>query len=161
MDNTKKRKKIILILFAIAVIVIFIVCDLVIISRRHKAVAPANEKAAASTSVVDKYKSAEEITSEKNNPSDESISYYNEGLRQFDQKKYNLALTNFSKAIEINSKKEEYYNKKSQTELNLGMDQAASDTIKLGLVNNPNSDLLKSRLDILQTNLSNSQDGVK
>ena len=83
--------------------------------------------------------------------------FYDAGIKLFNSKNYSGAIDQFAKAIEQYSKNPEYYSKKSQAENNLGQTKVAIDTINQGLVKNPDSDLLKTRLDILQKQWLGSQ----
>jgi|SRR3990167_4305892 len=76
--------------------------------------------------------------------------YYEQGVTKFTQKDYTKAITSIDKAIALDSHQPNYYNKKSQAQYNLGQKDKAIATVQEGLNKNPDSDLLKSRLDILQ-----------
>ena len=76
--------------------------------------------------------------------------YYGEGVVKFTQKDYTGAIASMDKAIALDSHQPNYYNKKSQAQYNLGQKDKAIATVQEGLNKNPDSDLLKSRLDILQ-----------
>lgn len=76
--------------------------------------------------------------------------YYQAGIEKFNDKDYEGAIKDIERAISLNNKVPDYYNKKSQAEYNLGQKDQAIATTQEGLKNNPDSELLKSRLDILQ-----------
>jgi tetratricopeptide (TPR) repeat protein len=82
--------------------------------------------------------------------------YYQAGVKKFSAKDYAGAVGDIKQAISLNNKVPDYYNKKSQAEYNLGQKDQALATVQEGLKTNPDSDLLKSRLDILQKSSFNS-----
>ena len=67
------------------------------------------------------------------------------------------AVIDFQQAISLDQKQPNYYNRKSQAEYNLGKKDQAIKTLEEGLINIPDSDLLKSRLDILTKDYVGSQ----
>lgn len=77
--------------------------------------------------------------------------YYNQGLVYTSQKQYEAAINSFTKAIEINPKEPDYYNKKAEAEVLVDRKQDAINTIKAGLVQNPNDTNLQNKLNILET----------
>lgn len=87
----------------------------------------------------------------QNTPTLSAEDYYNDGISKLNNKEYQSAIESFAKAIEFDTKKPEYYSKKSEAEVLAGKKAQAIETIKLGLVNNPGDVLLKNKLDILQT----------
>ena len=82
--------------------------------------------------------------------SNQAKQFYADGLALFDAQKYKEAIDKFTAAIKLDSKEPNYFSKKSQAEKNLGLNSEAISTIESGLKSNPDSDLLKTRLDILQ-----------
>jgi len=87
----------------------------------------------------------------------ESLVFYNEGVTLFNNKKYTEAIEKISQAVDLYQKDPQYYSKQSQAEKNLGQTETAINTVRKGLENNPDSDLLKTRLDILQKQWLGSQ----
>lgn len=85
-------------------------------------------------------------------------SFYETGLNYFNNKEYNSAITEFDKAIGKDKLEPNYFSKKAQAQSNLDQTQAAIDTINEGLKYNPSSDLLKTRLDILQRDWIGNQE---
>ena len=85
-------------------------------------------------------------------------SHYENGLTLFDRKSYEEAILEFNQAIAIDTVEPNYYSKKAQAQSNLGRTQDAINTINEGLKYNPDSDLLKTRLDILQRDWIGSQE---
>ena len=83
--------------------------------------------------------------------------YYQISIKKFNDKDYVGAIKNIEQAISLNNKVPDYYNKKSQAEYNLGQKDQALVTVQEGLKTNPGSDLLKSRLDVLQKSSFNSE----
>lgn len=86
-----------------------------------------------------------------------AVEYYNEGQTYMTAQSWNSAIEDFNLAIAIDTQVPNYYNRKSQAQYNLGQKDKAIATLKEGLVANPNSDLLRSRLDILQKDYIGSQ----
>jgi len=99
---------------------------------------------------------AQESTSTAATTPESADDYYQAGVKKFNAKDYSGAIKDIEQAISLNSKVPDYYNKKSQAEYNLGQKGQALVTVQEGLKNNPDSDLLKSRLDILQKSSFNS-----
>ncbi len=83
--------------------------------------------------------------------------YFSEGQTLMTEKSWDKAVENFSQAINIDNKVPDYYNRKSQAQYNLGQKDQAISTLEAGLAANPESDLLKSRLDVLQKDYIGSQ----
>jgi tetratricopeptide (TPR) repeat protein len=90
-------------------------------------------------------------------PEKTAADYFTEGQNFMSEGKWSDAINSFDQAITLDDKNPDYYNRKSQAQYNLNQKQEAIDTINAGLVTNPNSDLLKSRLDILEKDYFNSQ----
>jgi len=83
--------------------------------------------------------------------------YFDEGQAFMVSQSWTNAVSSFDQAIAIDANNPNYFNRKSQAQYNLGEKDQAIKTVKDGLVSNPNSDLLKSRLDILQKEYFNGQ----
>jgi len=86
-----------------------------------------------------------------------SDNFFEQGLEYFNNKNYQAAIDEFTKAIEVNKNDPNIFSKKSQAEKNLGKQKEAIATLEDGLRYNPDSDLLKTRLDILQKQWLGSQ----
>ncbi|MEI6498414.1 MAG: hypothetical protein WCO23_00430 [bacterium] len=93
---------------------------------------------------------SENVNQNINSDSDSAKSHYEAGLTLFANQSYEAAIVEFDKAIALDNFEADYYSKKAQAESNLGQQQQAIDTINEGLKYIPTSDLLNSRLDILQ-----------
>jgi len=76
------------------------------------------------------------------------------GIKSLDEKRYDEAIGYFAKAIEQNPKVASYYALKSQAELLAGKSPDAKSTLETGIKENPESELLNSKLDVLNSNLS-------
>ncbi len=105
-------------------------------------------------------------SSEKENNSSTAISSeqkaaaqqdFNQGIVFFDKSDFKSAIDQFAKAININSQEPTFFSKKAQSQNNLGLQQEAVTTVEDGLKTNPDSDLLKTQLDILQKQWQGSQ----
>lgn len=76
--------------------------------------------------------------------------YYNLGLTYTNEKKYDLAISSFAKAIEVNSNVSDYYSKKAEAEILAGDKAAAISTVESGLRAIPGDELLQNKLDIIR-----------
>ena len=74
---------------------------------------------------------------------------YREGAAQLAEKNYSEAIKYFDQAIAQNPYEPQYFSDKSGAQYNLGQKYQAIETLKQGLSLNPDSDLLKSKLDVL------------
>lgn len=79
-------------------------------------------------------------------PADE---LYNRGTIQLQSKNYTDAISYFDQAIAQNPYQPKYYSDKSEAQYNLGQKDQAIQTLKQGISLNSDSDLLKSKLDVL------------
>jgi len=86
-----------------------------------------------------------------------AVGYFNDGQAAMSAQSWDKAVEDFDQAINLDNKVPDYYNRKSQAQYNLGQKDQAINTLKDGIANNPDSDLLKSRLDILQKDWVGSQ----
>lgn len=76
--------------------------------------------------------------------------YYNLGLKYTNEKNYALAISNFSKAIEIDPTITDYYSKKAEAQVLNGDKNGAIATVEAGLVALPGNQLLQNKLDIIK-----------
>lgn len=83
--------------------------------------------------------------------------YFDEGQALMSTQSWEKAAESFSQAISIDAKVPNYFNRKSQAQYNLGQKDQAINTLEAGLAANPDSDLLRSRLDVLQKDYIGSQ----
>lgn len=87
------------------------------------------------------------------NPSNIAIpksqTYYLEGVSEMNQKNYAEAINYFDQAISENPDEPLFYSDKSEAQYNLGDKENAIETLRQGITENPESDLLKSKLDVL------------
>lgn len=74
---------------------------------------------------------------------------YREGAEQLAEKNYSEAIKYFDQAIASDPYEPQYYSDKSAAQYNLGQKDQAIETLKQGSSLNPDSDLLKSKLDVL------------
>lgn len=109
----------------------------------------------------DKKSSATEQNSADNTqPSDNSAptptqpvsaaeNFYLQGSEALTNKNYTEAIKDFNQAIAADAYEPQYYSDKSEAQFDSGDKQGAIDTLKQGSSLNPDSDLLKSKLDVL------------
>lgn len=90
----------------------------------------------------------QETTSEQV-PLTASEKYYQQGTEQLNAKNYSEAIKFFDQAIAGDPYEPQYYSDKSEAQYNSGDKQAAINTLKQGSSLNPDSDLLKSKIDVL------------
>jgi tetratricopeptide (TPR) repeat protein len=83
--------------------------------------------------------------------------YYNDAQNYMTAQNWSSAISSFDQAIALNQKEPNYYNRKAQAQYNLGQKDQSIATLEVGIENNPNSDLLKSRLDVMQKESVSSQ----
>lgn len=84
------------------------------------------------------------------------INYSETAKTALDNKDYSKAVDNYGKAIATNPTNVENYIDKSAAEYAAGEKEAAINTIEEGLKQDPTSELLKSKLDVLEKDTFNS-----
>jgi len=82
-------------------------------------------------------------------PVSQAENLYLQGSKELTSKNYSEAIKYFDQAITSDPYEPLYYSDKSGVQYNLGDKQGAIDTLKQGSSLNPDSDLLKSKLDVL------------
>lgn len=82
-------------------------------------------------------------------PVSQAEGFYLQGSEKLTAKNYAEAIKYFDQAIAADAYEPQYYSDKSEAQYNLGDKQAAIATLKQGSSLNPDSDLLKSKIDIL------------
>lgn len=130
---TKKNKKI-LIIALIAIFVLAILILFVLIPIRKKIQAPTRENSAVQ-------RTNNTNSGNQNNNTD-----------------YQSIIKDSEKAIQENPKDPENYVSKSEAEYSSGNKEEAIETIEEGLKQDPENELLKSRLDVIQNSPSNNGD---
>ena len=93
----------------------------------------------------------------ENNQPANADDFYQRGQVAMADKNWQEAASKFEMAIALDNENPDYFNRKSQAEYNMSQKDRAISTINEGLATNPDSDLLKSRLDILQKEFIGSQ----
>ena len=89
-------------------------------------------------------------------PQSKADNLFQKGATELTAKNYGEAIQYFDQAIAENAYEPQYYSDKSEAQYNLGQKQAAIDTLRTGSSLNPDSDLLKSKLDVLTKQFDNS-----
>lgn len=79
----------------------------------------------------------------------DSQTKYLEGVSALDQKNYAEAIDYFDQAIAKNPNEPLSYSNKAEAQFNLGNKEGALETLRQGVAENPDSDLLKSKIDVL------------
>lgn len=74
---------------------------------------------------------------------------YRKGAEQLAEKNFTEAIKYFDQAIASDPYEPQYYSDKSEAQFNLGQKDQAIETLKQGSSLNPDSDLLKSKLDVI------------
>jgi len=82
-------------------------------------------------------------------PISKAESFYQQGSEALTNKNYAEAIKDFDQAIAEDPYEPQYFSDKSGAQYNLGDKQGAIDTLRQGSSLNPDSDLLKSKLDVL------------
>lgn len=113
-------------LTVIIVLIVFILLDYIFILRNSIVVAPVSE------------------TQTIANPS------FDAGIEKLNNKDYTGAAEEFEKAIVENPSNIDNYTKKSEAEYQAGDKEEAIATVEEGLAQDPENELLKSKLDVLQ-----------
>lgn len=90
-----------------------------------------------------------DISTDENQNISPAENLYREGAAQLTQKNYNEAIKYFDQAIASDPYEPQYYSDKSEAQFNLGQKDQAIETLRLGSSLNPDSDLLKSKLDVI------------
>lgn len=91
-------------------------------------------------------------------PTTQAKESFQKGIEQFSQKDYQQSVEHFSDAIEASPENPDYYAYKSSAQYNLGQKDEAIATVQEGLQNNPDNELLKSKLDVLQKDSFSNSD---
>lgn len=128
----KKIKKRWLIVFSVILILILVAFFVVYLPWKHKAKAPISNNT--------------------------SINYSETAKKALDDKDYPVAVENYEKAIAENPTITENYVDKSAAEYAAGDKEAAKATVIEGLVQDPNNELLKARLDVISNDYIASPD---
>lgn len=84
------------------------------------------------------------------------INYSETAKEALDAKNYPVAVDNYGKAIATNPTDTENYAGKSTAEYAAGEKEAAINTIQEGLKQDPNNELLKAKLDVLEKDTFNN-----
>lgn len=151
----KKRKLGILSIFAIILLLIFILINYVFIINRSKVLAPSAEN-----------KTTEEISQQLKKTPDSSIpkesvnaydTLYTDGMALFNKNDMDGAIAKFNQAIQIDPINSSAYLAKSSAESKKGLTAEAINTVEAGLKYNPQNENLKTKLDLLKTNLYEPQ----
>jgi predicted Zn-dependent protease len=75
--------------------------------------------------------------------------YYDSALKAIDNKEYLAAIAFFDKAIAANPNNPAYYSGKAEAQVNLNQQTEAKITLEQGIQTNPDDQLLRSKLDVL------------
>ena len=92
---------------------------------------------------------ASDIVPDKQQNVSAAENIYRQGAEQSTNKNYAEAIKYFDQAITENAYEPRYYSDKSEAQYNLGQKDQAISTLIRGSSLNPDSDLLKSKLDVL------------
>jgi tetratricopeptide (TPR) repeat protein len=146
--NKKNRryKKFIYVIIAV-LLIILIICDYVFLIHKSKVLAP-NINSESENNI------SGNLLQNPNSADD----YNQNGSKELGNQQYQQAIENFSKAIELDPKNANNYARKSEAEYNLGLKQDAIITVEDGLKQNPDNELLKAKLDLLQKDFIQSSD---
>lgn len=87
--------------------------------------------------------------------------YYSRSLESASKKDYAQALVEINKALSLNNKIDIYWAKKASYQALLGDSDSEKATLESGLKILPDSDLLKTRLELINQNIGNTDDGVR
>jgi tetratricopeptide (TPR) repeat protein len=124
------KRRILIYFIILFVILILVLADQYFIVRRNKVVAPTEND----TSVI--INQSNELTEKAKN--------------DLDNKDYSSAVDNYNKAIELDPTNSQAYAQKSEAEYASGDKTAAIETVQEGLIQDPDNELLKSKLDVLK-----------
>lgn len=153
----KKIKKRWLIVFSVILILILVGIFAIYLPWKHKAKAPITSSNTNTTSEGGVIESANSNTNAKPDDTLTANDYYQQSLKEFTDKNYDLVVSDLAKAIELDPSNIDYYKIKSAAENNLGKKEDAINTVKAGLKISPNDQLLINRLDSLQKEYYNTQ----
>lgn len=87
--------------------------------------------------------------------------YYTNSIALADQGKYSEAITEINRAIALDDKNEIYWSKKASYYTLLEDKASAKATLEEGLRTIPGSDILQTRLDLIDKDSFNNADGVR
>jgi tetratricopeptide (TPR) repeat protein len=146
------NKRVIFILIFLTIIVVFSLSAYFFRTKSKGQSSSLDSTETGKISAVEENKENQIVTENQAQPetAKSAEDYYKAGQELMATKSWEEAVVSFSEAIRLDNKNPDFYNRKSQAENNLGQKDKAINTLKEGIANNPNSDLLKSRLDVLQ-----------
>ncbi|MFA4995815.1 MAG: tetratricopeptide repeat protein [Patescibacteria group bacterium] len=154
-----KDKKIVFVIFLILLAIAVISVLVIYFPMKNKVKAPISSGDSTLESQSNSNSSTQfDAKSEVNDPnqniskpasSNSAENYYNEGLKDIANKDYSEAIFNFSKAIELDPKQENYYSKKAEAQVLAGDKNGAIATVQTGLKALPDDQLLLNKLDII------------
>ncbi len=130
----KKIKKRWLIVFSVLLILILVVFFAIYLPWKNKAKAPIKENIVQ----AEKYKEEAKTDLEKND--------------------IPAAIDKLEKAVKLDPTNTKTYAEKSEAEYTSGDKQASIDTVKEGLEQNPDDEILKAKLDVLQKEVFNNNE---
>jgi len=99
--------------------------------------------------------------SSQQNDNTNAEKYYSDSLDYANNKSYSQAIVEINKAIELDSSVDIYWAKKASYQALLGNIDSEKATLEEGLKIIPNSDLLKTRLEIVGVDISSGAGGIK
>lgn len=152
-----KKKTVIIILVVFLVIILISSCVLLFIKNKKRTTTTTtvvtNQNTGTITAVEDNTDNNSGSTSTVTQPAPTQTAsdYYDDGQSAMADQRWQDAVTSFDSAIALNSKVPEYYLQKSLAQYNLNDKSGAIVTLQQGLVTNPNSSAIQSRLNVLQT----------
>jgi len=143
--NPKNHKTLYYLLSLTVLATFFIVAGVYFLKTNGKTTEEANDENLSNV--------AGEAESNNENSRIEELSpdqkFYAHGIKNFENKSYDQAISDFEIAISINPKVAVYYSLKSEAEFLAGKKDDARATLEAGIENIPGNDVLNSKLDVL------------
>lgn len=143
-SEPRKKYKNIAIALVVFLLIVFIIVEYIYLANKTKVVAPGTN---------DNNIQTETVNPDSSNTQEKTLTandYYQNGVNDLSKKDYNSAISNLSKAIELDPKNPSFYILKSEAEYSLGNKDQSVKTIEEGVAQNPDSGALNSRLDTLK-----------
>lgn len=144
MDQTSQSKPKRTSLYALIALVCLIIFGGIVFWQYQK---PEKKSSATEQNQVSDNNQNTDTNGQQNISTTENL--YRKGAQELTDKNYDEAIKFFDQAIAENPYEPQYYSDKSEAEYNLGQKDQAITTLKQGSSINPDSDLLKSKIDVL------------
>jgi len=133
--------------------VIFIVSGLYLIGKEQKTETGAKD---SEDTPAEESPTQEDVVNQSDQDEEDGLSpdqvLYVSAVEDFENKNYTETIGKLDQAIIINPKNSSYYSLKSEAQILLKQTEEAKKTLEAGVKENPDSEILNSKLDTLEKN---------